>query len=174
MFTSTGAQGSWQRALRAVPLWSAALLGVLAVSTGGSASRHSTDHVVLSGYGSFGLTSAEPSQISSALREARANGTFRIAGSVSGLFPGSSRQLKLTVSNPQTFPIVVTSIATAVQNASASCTAANLSVSAFSGQLSVPAFGSAKVTVLAKLAYSAPNACIGSKFPLVYSGLGKA
>jgi len=119
----------------------------------------------------------------STTRSARANkgrrvqagrtGTFKIAGRVTGLYPGATRPLALTVHNPQAFPIIVTFIATSVESAGASCPASDLSVSSFSGQLPVPAFGSAKTSVAATLLVGATDGCIGSSFPLVYDGLAR-
>ena len=95
---------------------------------------------------------------------------FSISGNVAGLYPGASLLLVLTISNPQQFAIVVNSITTSVGSPSASCSAANLSVSSFLGSLAVPAQGTATVTVTATMPHSAPNACQGAVFPLQYSG----
>jgi len=176
MSIPTGAQGSRRQALCARPFGRVALLGLLglvAVGLAGTAARPRPDQMVLSGYGSSALASTSADHSSPADNQAITAGSFKIAGNVTGLYPGLSEPLELTVTNPQGFAIVVTWIATKVQNASASCTASYLKVSAFSGQLSVPAFGSSTTAVLAKLASGAPNPCIGAAFPLVYSGHGK-
>jgi hypothetical protein len=172
MFTPSGAQGPRRPALLATRSGLAALLGVLMVGVGGgSATSSRTVPIVLTGYGNSGLESASGSTSSPAAPQTQTTGSFRIAGSVGGLYPGLSRPLVLTVSNPQAFTIVVTSITTTVTDASAACLASNLSVSAFSGQLSVPGFGTAQTSVLASMAQNAPDACIGATFPLAYSGL---
>ena len=101
------------------------------------------------------------------------HGTFTIAGSVGGLYPGASARLVLTVSNPQPFAIDVTSITTTVGDASASCAASNLTVAAFSGNLNVPGRSSARVAVPVALGHAAPDACQGAVFPLTYSGLAQ-
>jgi hypothetical protein len=175
MFTASGAQGSWKRALRATRLGRPVLLGVLALGLCGlsSATRSGGDQIVLTGYGTSGSGTPSASTSTGAAPQTQTNGSFRIAGNVGGLYPGLSSPLVLTVTNAQPFTIVVTSIITTVNAASASCAAANLSVSTFSGQLSVPASGSAKTTVVASLAQGAPDACIGASFPLAYSGAGR-
>jgi hypothetical protein len=173
MFTASGAQGSWRRALRATRFGLAALLGVLTIGLAWNPAPTPTDQIVLAGYGVSGPDSTAGSTSTADAEQAESTGSFRIAGSVGGLYPGLSSQLVLTVKNPQHFKIVVTSMTTTVKNASATCIAANLSVSAFSGQLSVPANGSAKTHVNARLAKSAPDGCIGAAFPLVYHGLGR-
>lgn len=98
------------------------------------------------------------------------SGRFTISGSVTGLFPGASMPLVLTVSNHREFAIVVTSITTSVGSPSPSCASANLSVSQFVGNLSVPAEGTSKVTVTVTLSLAAPDACQGAVFPLQYTG----
>jgi hypothetical protein len=172
MFTPSGALGPRRRALLATRSGLVALLGVLTVGVGGSSATSSrTLPIVLTGYGSSGPDSTSGSTSSPVAPQTQTTGSFRIAGSVGGLYPGLSSPLVLTVNNPQAFTIVVTSITTTVTDASATCLAPNLSVSAFSGQLSVPGFGAAQTSVLASLAQSAPDACIGATFPLAYSGL---
>jgi hypothetical protein len=173
MSISTGAQGSWRRALRARPFSLVALLGLLAVGLAGTWAGPRPEQMVLAGYGSSGPAPASAERSSPAGQRASTSGSFTIAGRVAGLYPGVTKHLVLRVTNPQGFAIVVTAIETKGQNASARCTASYLAVTSFSGHLSVPARGSAKTSVLAKLARRAPNACIGATFPLVYRGLGR-
>jgi hypothetical protein len=97
-------------------------------------------------------------------------GSFRIAGSVGGLYPGLTKPLKLTISNPQHFAIVVTSVTVAVGDASQGCKAGNVAVTRFSGRRRVGARGSAQVTLELTLVHAAPDACQGAVFPLRYSG----
>jgi hypothetical protein len=103
------------------------------------------------------------------------DGAFRISGSADGLYPGFAGPLVLTVTNPEHFPIKVTSLTVAVSSASALCNAANIHVSAFSGPLVVPATGSATTHLTIQLVHAAPDACQGVSFPLSYAGTaGKA
>lgn len=94
---------------------------------------------------------------------------FRISGGVTGLYPGATLPLVLTISNPQPFAIVVTSVTVGVGDASAACPSSNLSVSQFSGTLTVPAQGSTAIALSATLAHSAGNGCQGAVFPLQYA-----
>jgi hypothetical protein len=100
--------------------------------------------------------------------------SFSIAGSVTGLFPGKTFPLVLTVTNPQTVTITVTSITTTVSNASSACVAKNVKVSSFSGNLVVAAKKTHKVTVHVTMIHSAPNSCMGAQFPFQYTGLATA
>jgi hypothetical protein len=96
--------------------------------------------------------------------------SFTIAGDVTGLYPGATRSLTLTVTDRRTFPILVTSITTAVGGGRPGCPAADLRVGPFTGGVSVAGEGSAQVVVTVSMLRSAPNACQGAVFPLSYHG----
>ena len=170
MFTFS-AQGLGRRALRATLFGMVALLSVLAVGLGASLVGSPTSQIVLVGYGSSSSESALGATGSPSGLQAQTSGSFTIAGNVAGMFPGRTVPMLLTVNNPKSFPIVVTSITTTVGNASAACPASNLSVTPFAGQLTVPSLGSAVTTVVVSMALSATDGCQGATFPLVYSGL---
>lgn len=97
--------------------------------------------------------------------------SFRIAGTVTGLYPGKTLPLVLTVSNPLSGAITVKSITTTVSIASSTCVAANVTVTAFSGSLLVPSHKSAKATVKATMLHAAPNRCQGKFFSFHYAGM---
>ena len=97
-------------------------------------------------------------------------GRFSISGTVAGLYPGVSLPLVLSVTNPRHHWIVLHNVTAAAADASTGCLASNLSVSSFSGQLPIPALGSAHVTLQASLAHGAGNPCQGAVFPLAYTG----
>lgn len=96
---------------------------------------------------------------------------FTISGSVTGLYPGATLPLVLTISNQEAFPISVTSVSTSVGSPSAGCAASNLTVTQFAGSLTVPAKGTATLTLMASLSHDTPDACQGVVFPLQYSGM---
>jgi hypothetical protein len=125
----------------------------------------SGDTIALSGYGTAGKS--DPSVTTSPT----AAGSFRISGNVAGLYPGAHLPLVLTVTNPEHFAIVVTTLSVSAGNAAPGCGAANLATTSFSGNLHVPASGTATATVHVTLAHSAPNACQGVVFPLRYTGV---
>jgi len=121
-------------------------------------------------------TSGSPSGASPTVEAGGARpetGTFRIAGSATKLFPGHTVPLVLTVTNPQSFAIVVTSLTVGVHNASIKCAATNLSASAFASRLSVAAHRSSKATLHLSMHLNAPNACESAKFPLSFRGLAR-
>jgi hypothetical protein len=150
----------------------AALLGVVMIGLCGCSADLHTDRLVFLGSGSSGPVSIAGGSSFAPAPPAGGEGSFRIAGDRSGLYPGLSTTLVLTVTNPQAFAIVVSSVTTTVHAASGSCPASDLSVGSFEGQLLVPARGSATTSVPVRLVADAPNACIGATFPLVYSGVG--
>jgi hypothetical protein len=185
MFIAGGPEGSGRRALRASLLAGLAALVVLTVTLlQGSAgppwpagqhrpARPGVSEGTLLGDGDSVPEPTSRGTTPGAAQITLGHASFRIAGSVGGLYPGFTKALVLTVTNPQFFRIVVTSITTTAKGASSTCLASNLSVKAFSGQLSVPARGSAKVSVPASLAQGAPDACIGATFPLSFHGVGR-
>jgi hypothetical protein len=126
-------------------------------------------HASLTGYGRSDQAVPAATRASSANTRLR----FLIGGSVGGMFPGKSRPLTLTILNPNKVEITVTSITTAVGNASPGCPASDFSVTPFAGSLTVLPFHVGHTTVTATMAHSAPNACQGEVFPLFYSGMGR-
>jgi hypothetical protein len=166
MSNSRNARSSSRRVLRGFGFVVASLA---CASTAGLAigwSNHGAGATVLTGYGSS--TRAQvPVRHESALSKRR---KFQISGDIQGLFPGATVGFTLTVTNPEPFAITVKSLTTTVESASNSCAAANLSVSKFSGSLTVPARGQGTARLSATLSAGTTDACIGATFPLVYSG----
>jgi len=132
------------------------------VRTAGALARTQVVAAVVLVTAAAATTSSEPAS--------GATVAFAISGSVKGLYPGATLSLKLRVANHESFKIAVTSIVTTVHDASANCPASDLSVAAFSGQLFVPASGTAAVHVAAHMSHAAGNVCQGVTFPLTYVG----
>jgi hypothetical protein len=126
--------------------------------------------VVLAGYG----TSLQPALGAANAPSAegrRTSGSFSIAGNVSGLFPGRTLPLVLTLGNPNKLTITVGTVTTTVENATTVCTAINVSVTGFSGHVAVDAGKTRKVTVWVTMRTSTSNSCEGKSFPLHYKGI---
>lgn len=156
-----------------------AIAALIALQDRGTPTSPGPGRVLLTGFGSSltGFGSSLNGTVVASTRSAsgRATGTksrppFSIAGGVTGLYPGLTAPMVLTVSNPGQTQITVTSVTTSVGDASASCLAGDVSVSAFSGRLVVPAHGSATLSVSATMAHSAPDGCQGAVFPFTYTG----
>lgn len=154
------------RVLRASGLAVMALIVAFAALAWHHSPPASGDTIALSGNGT-----AAPSPSQPGVTLPAAAGSFRISGNVAGLYPGAHFPLVLTVTNPEHFAIVVTTLSVAVGNAKPGCGAANLTATSFSGHLPVPASGTAATKVKVTLAHSAPNACQGAVFPLRYTGV---
>jgi hypothetical protein len=98
-------------------------------------------------------------------------GTFLVAGDVNGLFPSDTptTAIAVTVSNPNSFAIVVSNLAVAVSDASPTCTAANLVITTPDGSFTIPARKATVRSLPVRLVKSAPDACQSAAFPLLYS-----
>jgi hypothetical protein len=90
------------------------------------------------------------------------------------LYPGVQRYLWYTAQNPMTVPITVTSMSIASVTPPVGCPASNLDLSstAFSGSLVVPASGTNAVAVPISLIDTVTNqdSCENTTFNFVYSG----
>ena len=102
----------------------------------------------------------------------QANGhqDFVVSGEVQDLRPGGTRPMVLTVRNPNSVGIRVTSLTVRAGAASATCQASSLTLPQWTGSLVVPKNGTGTVTVQVSLKTSAPNACQGARWPLTYGG----
>ena len=106
---------------------------------------------------------------------------FYISGTVSGLYPGSSSTLNLSIQNPLGSPMTINTI-TIVAGSPLGCPSSNLVVAVTPPwtlnttytihlSLSVPANSTvAGPAVPVSLAAGATDACSGANFPLMYGG----
>ncbi len=133
-----------------------ALVGLVVTVSASESGRSGRDSHLLVGQGRSG--GAAPPR------------TFSITGTVAGLSPGRALPLVLTVTNPQRYAITVASISTTAGNASSSCPAADVTVSAFAGQLPVGAGRTVSTTVTVTMRHSAPDGCQAAVFPFRYTG----
>lgn len=141
----------------------ASVLTAGALSTG--VASHGSQQVVLVGAGTIS-DGAGAGQVAVSLAAGPA--PFRIVGGVTGLYPGATRPLTVTVDNPYNKPMTVVSLITTVGPASKNCGSRNLAVSTFSGRLFVAAGRNAKLTVAATMPHSVGNSCQAAVFPLTY------
>jgi hypothetical protein len=98
-------------------------------------------------------------------------GSFTVAGDVEGLYPSdvATTTLSVTVSNPNAFAVVVSKLAVAVADASPQCRGSNVVAATPAGSFAVAARAAVVRAVPVRLATSAPDACQGASFPLIYT-----
>jgi hypothetical protein len=95
---------------------------------------------------------------------------FVVSGHVQNLRPGASRPMVITVRNPNSVAIRVTSVTMAAGTAGPSCPASALTLRPWTGGLVVPKRGTASTTVDVGLKPTAPDACQGARWPLTFGG----
>jgi hypothetical protein len=93
---------------------------------------------------------------------------FTISGSLTGLYPGASKPLVLTVTNPNNQAITVQSL-TVTPHATGGCTAGTLTTGPFTA-FQVPGRSSATTSITIRMSGTAGDACKGVSWPLTYSG----
>jgi hypothetical protein len=93
-----------------------------------------------------------------------------VSGQVQNLRPGGSRPMVLTVRNPNSVAIKVTSVTVAAGAAGSSCPASALTLPRWTGGLVVPKRGTASLTVNVGLKPTAPDTCQGARWPLTFGG----
>ena len=95
---------------------------------------------------------------------------FTMAGSVSGLFPGDTRALVVTLTNTNNFPLLASGLTATVADPAGPCTAAAIQVTGPSGSVTIPKNGTAPATYTVRMSNSAPDACKSTTFALTYKG----
>jgi hypothetical protein len=95
---------------------------------------------------------------------------FTITGEVGGLYPGAETTLNAQVTNPQPFPIRVTSVAVRVRDASPGCPASMLEIRGSENAVEVPPGATRSVRLDVRMDRSAPDACQGATWPLEFTG----
>ena len=148
------------------------------IANSGVSAPTTTAGRLIHGQGSSGLG---PIQNLAGPNAAGQSQVFYISGNVSGLYPGSSSTLQLSVQNPLGSPMTVNTI-TIVAGSPIGCPSSNLVVTVtppwtlnntYTIHLSlyVPANSTvAGPSVPISLAAGATNACSGAAFPLIYGG----
>jgi hypothetical protein len=102
----------------------------------------------------------------------QANGhrDFVVSGQVEDLRPGATRPMVLTVQNPNSVDIRVTSLTVTAAAAAAGCPGSSLNLPQWTGSLVVAKRGTASLTVDVGLEPTAADACQGATWQLTYGG----
>lgn len=95
---------------------------------------------------------------------------FTVKGKVKGLYPGSSKPLKLRLTNPNDAPITVKLVTVKVRSTAVSCPSSAVKATKFKGNKRIGAHRTAKIKVKIRMKATTPDACQGAKFRLIYRG----
>jgi hypothetical protein len=95
---------------------------------------------------------------------------FTVKGKVKGLYPGSSKPLKLRLTNPNDAPIAVKIVTVKVRSTTVSCPSSAIKATKFKGTKRIGAHRTAKIKVKIRMKATTPDACQGAKFRLIYGG----
>jgi hypothetical protein len=95
---------------------------------------------------------------------------FGVSGHVTGLYPGSTKRLRLTLRNPNRFPITVKSVRTSIRSTAPACPARSIRVRPFTGSKRVGPRSKARIKVAVTMQPTVPQACAGHRYRLTYRG----
>ncbi len=95
---------------------------------------------------------------------------FTVKGKVKGLYPGSSKPLKLRLTNPNDAAIAVKLVTVKVRSTTVSCPSSAIKATKFKGNKRIGAHRTAKIKVKIRMKAATPDACQGAKFRLIYGG----
>jgi hypothetical protein len=95
---------------------------------------------------------------------------FTVKGKVKGLYPGSSKALKLRVTNPNDAPITVKLVTVKVRSTTVACPSSAVKATKFKGNKRVGAHRTTKIKVKIRMKATTPDACQGARFRLIYGG----
>ena len=98
--------------------------------------------------------------------------SFKLAGSVGGLYPGGLGTLSVAVRNPYRRHLRLVSLRVGVRDAGPECRASNLRVVPFRGFLDVRPRRTRVVRLVVRMVRSAGDGCRGARFPLRFTAKG--
>jgi hypothetical protein len=93
-----------------------------------------------------------------------------MTGEVDGLFPGVETVVQATVTNQQTFTIVVTALTVRALDSSTDCPGSLLQFGQLASTVGVSPGAATVVRIPVRLDVGAPDACQGATWPLEFSG----
>ncbi len=96
--------------------------------------------------------------------------SFRVTGTVRGLYPGEHVALRAKVRNPYAFAIVVERVRAKVSSPVAACPRSAVKIKAWRGSRRVKAHAIVRVALPFTMRRTAPDACQGVRFALSYTG----
>jgi len=97
---------------------------------------------------------------------------FTLSTTYSGLYPGADVTVPVTVHNPLSYDLAVHTADVTVGDAGPGCPAANLVAGSYSGDVVAAAHRDATIPIRMQMPNTAPDACQGATFPLVFTASG--
>jgi len=95
---------------------------------------------------------------------------FTVKGHSKGFYPGRKRPMRVTVRNPNPFPIVVTRVTASVKSVTSGCPIGSVKVKRWRGRARVSARGHRRVKLVVRMLPRTPDACQGARFRLRFGG----
>lgn len=96
--------------------------------------------------------------------------TFRVKGSVGGLFPGAVRTMRVRLRNPHPFALRLRRLRISIVDPSPGCRAGTIRIARVRRGLVMASRRTTKVRVRVRMRPTASDACIGARYPLRFSG----
>lgn len=95
---------------------------------------------------------------------------FTVKGHSKGLYPGRKRPMRVTVTNPNPFPILVTRITGSVKSVASGCPTHSVKIKPWRGRARVSAKGHRRIKLVVRMLPRTPDACQGARFRLRFGG----
>jgi hypothetical protein len=95
---------------------------------------------------------------------------FTIKGHSQGFYPGRTHPMRVTVTNPNAFPIVVTRVTASVKSVAAGCPPRSVKIKPWRGRTQVAAQGHRRMKLVVRMLHRTPDVCQGARFRLRFGG----
>jgi hypothetical protein len=95
---------------------------------------------------------------------------FTVKGHSRGFYPGRKRPMRVTVTNPELFPIVVTRVTASVKSVASGCPVNSVKIKPWRGRARVSARGHRRMKLVVRMLPRTPDACQGARFRLRFGG----
>jgi len=95
---------------------------------------------------------------------------FTVKGHTKGFYPGRRRPMRVTVTNPNAFAIMVTRVSASVRSVAAGCSTRSVKITPWRGRARVSARGHRRMKLLVRMLPRTPDSCQGARFGLRFGG----
>ncbi|MGZ5289330.1 MAG: hypothetical protein ACXWZU_08905 [Actinomycetota bacterium] len=95
---------------------------------------------------------------------------FTVKGHSKGFYPGRKRPMRVTVANPNPFPIVVTRVTASVRSVASGCPMKSVKIKPWHGRARVATRGHRRMKLVVRMLPRTPDACQGARFRLRFGG----